>query len=245
MSRNAWIIFGAMIVAIVGGLVLMSRQDKIDLTNVDVSKIQEASASSGNIADRVFGKKDSPVVFIEYADYQCSGCAASFETIKELSEKYKDKVAFVFRSFPIVSYHPNAMIAASSAEAAGLQNKFWEMHDRIFQDQDLWSNLSGSERLDYFVNAATDLGLDIDKFKHDLESESVSKKVNFDRNLGEKANVTATPSFYLNNKEISNLWYKDDKIVPKGTDGAAQVWSSVDALSKLVIEPALKEHGIE
>lgn len=245
MSRNAWLTFAVLVIAVIAGLVVISQQDKIDVSSVDVSRVQEASDASGNISDQVFGKKDSPVVLIEYGDFQCPGCSTSASVMKELSEKYEDKIAFVFRNYPLVSAHPNAMISASSAEAAGLQGKYWEMHDRIFVDQGLWKNLSGSARLDYFIGVAEELSLDIDKFKSDLESDAVSKKIRFDRSLGDKSQISGTPAFFLNNKSISDLWYKDDKIVAARTEGAAQVWTSVDAMEKFVILPALEEHNIK
>ena len=135
MTKKTWIIFAVICIGIIGGLVYMSNGNKIDVSDVDEWSIQAASAKSGDIADQVYGNKDAKVVIIEYGDYQCPGCASAQSALKTVSEKYKDTVAFVFRNFPLYSIHPNAFAAASFAEAAGLQGKYWEMHDKLYTTQ--------------------------------------------------------------------------------------------------------------
>jgi protein-disulfide isomerase len=97
-----------------------------------------------------------------------------------------------------LSYLTNGRAAQGTAEAAGLQDKFWEMRNVLFESQDEWSSLSGSNRTDYFLSVAKDLELDTDKFLKDLESNEVSKKIDFDNSLGQEALVKATPSFFIN-----------------------------------------------
>ena len=213
MSKKAWIIFAAVCVLILGSLVALSNSKKVDVSGVDSNKIQTANEQSGNIADHVFGKTDSKVVLIEYGDFQCPGCGGIHPTIKTITEKYKDQVAFVFRNFPITQIHPNALVAASAAEAAGLQGKYWDMHNMIFENQKSWENASVKDRIDIFAKYAQSLDLDTTKFKTDLASENVSKKISYDLAIGKRINVSSTPTFYLGGKEVTNdTWGDPEKL---------------------------------
>lgn len=209
MSNKAWIIFVAVVVLFLGGLVALSNGNKVDVSTVDTNAIQPASESTGDIADHVLGNKDSKVVLIEYGDFQCPGCGAVHPTIKSLAEKYDDQIAVVFRNFPLTTIHPNAREAAATAEAAGLQGKYWEMHDKLFQNQDSWSSLSVDERGDFFANYARELGLNVDRFNADRSSEQVTQKINYDLALGRKIGVSGTPGLYLNGTAITQPTWSD------------------------------------
>lgn len=247
MTNKSWIIFAAVCVAILGGLVFFSKQDAVDVSAVNATSVLPASESNGQIADHTFGKKDSAVVIYEYGDYQCPGCSQAAPIIKQLAEKYKDKVGLVFRNYPLTTIHPNALAAASAAEAAGLQGKYWEMHDKLYSAQQLWKNLSVTERTDYFTSIAQELNLDTKKYKADVESTVVRKKIDFDIALAKKQKVTGTPAIFVNDKDTSSLRFKGDALVdPSSPDAASSelVWSNAEAFEKLVLIPALKQHGI-
>ena len=211
MSKQAWIIFSAVCVLILGSLIYFSNANRIDVSKVDTNAILQASENSGNIADHVVGKTDSKVILIEYGDFQCPGCGSAHPIVKKLSEKYKEQMVFVFRNFPITSKHPNARAAAAAAEAAGLQNKYWEMHNKIFESQDAWGSLGAKERTKFFTDYAAELGLDTTKFTLDLASDSVNKKISFDQALGKKAKADATPTFLLNGKKVDDEWSNEAK----------------------------------
>lgn len=227
MSKRAWIIFAAICVVVLGGLVYFSNSNRINVSDVNVDAIQTASEKSGNIADHVFGKSDSKVVLIEYGDFQCPGCGNAHPTVKELTEKYKDQIAFVFRNFPITSKHPNAKAAAAAVEAAGLQGKYWEMHNRVFESQNSWGNLDVNQRGGFFEDYASELGLDLEKFKTDYASEAINAKISFDQAVGKKAGASATPTFRLNGE-------------PVGDD----IWSDKDKFEQ-ALNDAMKQAGIE
>lgn len=211
MSKQAWIIFSAVCVLILGGLIYFSNASRIDVSAIDTNTIQAANEKSGNIADHVFGKADSKVRLIEYGDFQCPGCGSAHPTVKKLSEKYQDQMAFVFRNFPITSKHPNARAASAAVEAAGLQDKYWEMHDKVFESQTTWGNLGAKERTKFFADYAGELGLDATKFASDLAGEPVNKKISFDQALGKKAGADATPTFLLNGKKLDTEWTNEEK----------------------------------
>ena len=211
MSKQAWIIFGAICALVLGSLIYFSNANRVDVSKIDTNSIQPASKDSGDIADHTFGKADSKVMLIEYGDFQCPGCGSVHPTIKKLTEKYKDQLAFVFRNFPITSKHPNARAAAAAVEAAGLQNKYWEMHNKIFESQNAWGNLGANERTKFFTDYATELELDKNKFTADLASSTINQKISFDQALGKKAGVSGTPTFILDGKQLNNEWADEAK----------------------------------
>lgn len=227
MSKKAWIIFIAACVLILGGLVYYSNSNKLDVSGYKNMSVIKANDQDGNIGDHVFGKADSPVLLVEYGDYQCPGCGQVYPTVKEISEQYKDQIGFVFRNFPLSSMHPNARAAAAAAEAGGLQGKYWEMHNIIYENQSGWQSVSAQDRTDLFVGYGTQLGLDGDQLKKDMASTQVSQKIDFDMAIGKQAGVHATPTFYLNGQEIEG-----------------DVWNDADAF-KDAINAELKKHNIE
>ena len=243
MTTKTWTIFAAICVAIIAGLIYVSGSNKIDVSDVKEQTILAGEERSGNIADQVFGKRDSKVMIIEYGDYQCPGCGTAAPVLKEVSEKYKDKIVFVFRNFPLYSAHPNALAAATVAEAAGKQGKFWEMHNALYERQSEWSQLSGVNRTDYFINLADTIGLDSNKLREGLSDKTIKQKIDFDVALGKKVGVTGTPSIFLNGKDFSTTRYKDGALTTGNTDDPL-VWSSATAFENLVLKPALKEAGI-
>lgn len=206
MNKVAWIIFGAVIVLIFGGLIIYSHASNpsIDVSAINTNTIIPASAQNGHIADHVYGDANSKVVFVEYGDFQCPSCGGAYAQVKSATESYKDKVAFIFRNFPLTTLHPNARAAAAAAEAAGLQGKYWEMHNMLYEGQADWESLSGDQRTNIFVSYASQLKLDTAKFKTDIASSTVNSKISFDQAVGNKIGVNATPTFYLDGQKLSD-----------------------------------------
>jgi len=249
MTSKGWIIFISIVVLAIGGAVYVSRESKQSLgANVDINAVQQASTESGNVADYSYGT-GTKVTLIEYGDYQCPGCSSAAPIMSQLKEKYKDQLTFVFRN-KLMSYHQNARAAASFAEAANQQGKYWEMHTKLYENQNLWEGLSaGNERTEYFANLIREIGGDPDKAKSVVESDEIAQKLKYDEALAAKHGVTGTPSFYLNGKDVGSIYTLDGKIVPKGTTNssgtAAQLaWSSLEDFDKLVLQPAFKEAGL-
>ncbi len=138
---------------------------------------------------------------IEYSDFQCPACKAYSPIAKQIADEFKDKIAFVYRHFPLPQ-HQNAQKAAYSAESAGNQGKFWEMHDLLFKNQDNWSNKSNADEL--FLSYAKELKLDEEQFKKDMESKTIKEKIDTDLSNGQKAGVNSTPFFFLNGQKLDN-----------------------------------------
>jgi len=118
--------------------------------------------------DWIYGNPDAPITFVEYEDFQCPACP-----VKQLISQYPESIRVVFRHLPLPSIHDKAYISSMAAEAAGTQGKFWEMHDILYTMQNQWTSLSESDFVDWVVNQAQALGLDIDQFGKDLYDEEV------------------------------------------------------------------------
>ncbi len=151
--------------------------------------------------DWFFGKKDARVVLVEYSDFQCPACAAYHPLVKKITEEFKNDLKFVYRHYPLAQ-HNNAIPAAKAAEAAGRQNKFWEMQDLLFANQVEWAESSAAEKK--FEAYAAKIDLDLNQYKIDFKSDKVATKITNDYDSGNRSGVSYTPSFYLNGKLIKN-----------------------------------------
>lgn len=145
--------------------------------------------------DHKRGKPTATVTLVEYGDYQCSHCGEAFPLVKKLLKDFPNELVFVFRNFPLQESHPEALGAAQAAEAAGIQNKFWEMHDLLFEQQ---SQLNKSN----FIYFAESLNLDIDQFEKDYNSENVMSQIESDIESGIRSGVNGTPTFFVNDKRL-------------------------------------------
>lgn len=149
--------------------------------------------------DHIQGSLNAPVILVEYGDFECPHCAAAHKTIKELQLKFKDKMAFVFRHFPLSYAHEYAKIAAISSEAAARQGKFWELHDMIFENQSKLSTV-------YLLRMAESLGLDMKTFQSETYDENLSKKVDAQFESGLLSGVNGTPSYYINGLKYEGVY---------------------------------------
>lgn len=180
-----------------------------------VSKHKAAAPTSGNgnnsssqLSNHTTGSDKSGVTFIEYGDFQCPACYAYEPTMIQLRAKYKDQITFQFRNFPLVEVHKNALAAARAAEAAAIQGKFWEMHDKLYETQDPRGGsgwVASNNPSTFFDEMAQQLGLNITKFKEDSKSEQVNNVVQADRSdAKDRLKFTGTPSFVLDGKALEN-----------------------------------------
>ncbi len=202
MNRTAWIVIGALCIIGLGGLVVFTKKDTVDVGSVDPFQIIATTDTA--LGDNVTGNKEAKVVVYEYADFQCPGCAGAHQNLPAIQDLYGEKVAFVFRTFPLTTIHANALAASTAAEAAGMQGKFWEMHDILYNNQDGWASLSTSTRGDAFLSYASQIGLNTDQFTNDLSNKKIQAKIQLDRALGNKVNVTETPTFFIDNSKVSS-----------------------------------------
>lgn len=154
--------------------------------------------------DAFIGDKDAPIVMIEFSDFQCPFCRSFWrDTLPLIKSEYIDtgKVRFVYRDFPL-SFHPGAMPAAQAAECAEDQGKYWEMHDKIFSEQEKLGSGTVQFSTDDLKNWAGQIGLAQNKFDSCLDSQKYANEVANDQNDGQSAGVSGTPGFFINGKPI-------------------------------------------
>ena len=198
----------AVIILCFGGLILWSTNNretsKVDFSKYDPTKIIEATEDNGNIADHVRGKADSKVIVVEYADLSCPGCASLMPRMSKLHEEYGDRVAFVFRHFPIKD-HQNSRSASAAIESAAKQDYYWEMLEALYEHRSDWLYATGQERTDIYVKIFKEVDPegDEEQFRQDMNDANIEKKISFDYNLGkDRSDVNATPSVFVNGNKI-------------------------------------------
>jgi len=149
--------------------------------------------------DHIQGKSNAPVTLVEYGDYECPYCGQAYLIVKEIQQRLKDQLRFVFRNFPLTQVHPHAQQTAEAAEAAGVQKKFWDMHDLLYENQ---------QALDYYhlVEYASILDLDIERFNNDLFSHAYAGRVREDFISGVRSGVNGTPTFFVNGVRYNYSW---------------------------------------
>ncbi|MGM0546713.1 MAG: DsbA family protein [Bacteroidota bacterium] len=148
------------------------------------------------------GSEKQTITMTEYSDYQCPACAHFHPIVEKLKEKYGDQIELELKYFPLNS-HQYAALAARAAEAAKNQDKFKEMHNLIFENQQRWSNSSSPTSI--FVSYAEEIDLDIDQFKNDLNSAETQKTVMEQKQEGRSAGVNATPTFFIDGQKVDSL----------------------------------------
>lgn len=143
------------------------------------------------------GKADAPFVLVEFGDYECPTCKTMFDSLKEIMKKYDSKLKLVYHHCQIKADHKNSARLAMAAYAAGEQGKFWEMHDRIYEAQNKFRELPPEQVLEELMRLATEVKLDVFKFRSDMTSDGARNWVTKEQETGRKADVTGTPSFYF------------------------------------------------
>ncbi|MDB5188004.1 MAG: Na+/H+ antiporter NhaA [Candidatus Kaiserbacteria bacterium] len=201
-QRTQLFIGAAFIVLIIGITVVLAAMSGSAKPITGKTSIQTTPVSS---SDHVRGNASSSVSVIEYGDFECPACGAYEPIMQKLTQTYGDRVAFVFRQFPLYQIHPNAIISAQASEAASLQGKFWAMHDALYSNQDAWSTVSTDTVVkDKFDTYAQSIGLDVAKFNTDVVSQSIVANVQSQLSQGESINIDHTPTFFINGVEIDN-----------------------------------------
>ena len=161
------------------------------------------------LAEKVKGNPESTVILAEYSDFQCPACASFTPILEEIMSEYGDQLRFEYHHFPLISIHPSAELAARVSEAAGVQGKFWEMHDLLFERQASWSQSINPKN--QFTDFAKELGLDVDAFNRHLNTKAVRETVQEDMREGRSLQITGTPSFYLNGEKMEITTFEDFK----------------------------------
>lgn len=202
-------VVSAIFLAIFVGVILVAKNNKNPETNAVEATFEEnayvRTAGGKGPSDPSTGSattSENVVTLVEYADLQCPACKSYHPVVVDLLGAYPDQLRLVFKHFPLISIHPNAMDSALAAEAAGRQGKFFEYVDQLYLVQSEWSNLPNPQ--EKFEEYATTLGLDIEKFRTDMKDPALKELIEAHRSEGINNGVTGTPTFFVNGQRIGN-----------------------------------------
>lgn len=148
----------------------------------------------------VRGAANARVTLEEYGDYQCPPCGALFRELKKIESEYGARLRLIFRHYPITDRHKHALTAAHAAEAAGMQNKYWEMHDKLYETQKDWAEAENARTI--FINYARELGLDVERFTRDIDNPSIDARIEADRQRAQVLGVLGTPTLFVNGRQL-------------------------------------------
>ncbi len=201
MNKNTIIIS---VVSVLGTFLLLFGVYKLvnQPVQTDFPQVKQLKAN-----DHTKWSSDKKNLLIEYSDFQCPACKNAHNVLRTIEAsgsadfEITKKVTFVYRHFPLSQIHDKANVAAYAAEAAGKQNKFWEMTDLLFDNQQTWKESNNPQQED-FVNYAKKLKLDVDQFKKDIDSSEVKNKVAEDLKDADQMGISSTPTFFLNGQKV-------------------------------------------
>ena len=172
--------------------------------------------------DHVLGPANAAVTLVEYGDFECPHCGHAYPILARIVETLGKRLRFVFRNFPLSETHPHALHAAYAAEAAGLQDKFWEMHGVLMEHQDAQTD---EDLVDY----AQQLDLNFQKWLRDFKSEQVRSKVEQDFSSGVRSGVNGTPTFFINGVRYDGSFEYPDLLAALRKQTTAPVRAKVRA----------------
>ncbi|MCU1267680.1 MAG: formate/nitrite transporter [Acidobacteria bacterium] len=202
------VIIGVVLVAVVAGALLLVRSKKTATTAPFVAQGTPAPSTTPPVTrPSVTPENTIPAIPVgvgvaveEYGDYQCPPCGLLHPEMKKIEQEYGARINFVFRNLPLTQLHKNALAAAQAAEAARLQSRFWEMHDRIYETQDAWKD-DGNPR-SIFINYAHELGLDVERFTRDMDGTEVQGRLKADRDRADSLAVVGTPTILIEGRQL-------------------------------------------
>ena len=152
--------------------------------------------------DHIQGPDNAPLTLVEYGDYECPYCGQAYPIIKQVQDNLGDNLRFVFRNFPLTQVHPHAQKAAEAAEEADAQNKFWDMHDYLYEHQQALED----KDLEKYAGI---LGLNLDRFNDNIKNHVHVSRIREDFLSGIQSGVNGTPSFYINEIRYDGSWDLD------------------------------------
>ena len=192
-----FIIVGGIALATLGSGAMLYRAKRPQLLTIPEDKVLPGKGGAESMHIR--GNPDAPVTLEEFGDFQCPPCGNIAVFIDELAKEYGPRLRIVFRNFPLPN-HKYAREAALAAEAAGLQGRFWEMHDVLYREQAVWSKADNVREL--FDSYAGMIGLNLDQFKEDMDAEKTKARVDSDHERGDSLGVQSTPTVFINKRQL-------------------------------------------
>jgi protein-disulfide isomerase len=184
-------------------------------SNQPVDSAHDTDSESSDTARKNISA-DTVVTLEEFGDYQCPPCGELHPTLKKLKQKYGANLNFVFRNLPLTKIHQNALAAAQAAEAARMQNHFWEMHDLLYENQSLWKDDINPRSI--FAKFAADLGLNTKQFLRDLDGAQVQMRIEADTAAAANEGIEGTPTILINGRQL-----RAEMTTPEGVSKGIEV----------------------
>jgi protein-disulfide isomerase len=191
-----FVIVAAVALATLGSGAMLYRAKRSQLLSISANRVL---SGKNDKSIHIRGNPDAPATLEEFADFQCPPCGSFAIFGEELLKQYDSRLRIVFRNFPLPG-HKHAREAALAAEAAGLQGRFWEMHDVLYREQAVWSTAPNTREL--FESYAGTIGLNLDQFRKDMDGEKTKGRVDSDHALGDSLGVKLTPTLFINNQPV-------------------------------------------
>lgn len=178
--------------------VLLPEQSRTESAtpSAQIKSATESAEASGEAEKKT-------VMVVEFSDLQCPACKVASPISEQLRVDHPGQVEFVYRHYPLTQIHQNALLAAYAAEAAGTFDRFWPYHDLLFEKQEEWAELSADAAKEKMIEYAQSLGMEKDAFTKELNSDTVKSAVQSDINLGNEIKISATPTFFVDGKQVS------------------------------------------
>jgi protein-disulfide isomerase len=180
----------------------------IEVTSVKKSAPPKINVEAGHSPSK--GPENAPITIVEFADFQCPYCASAKIILDDLFKQYKNKIRIIFKNYPLIQIHPEAMPAAIAAECANKQNKYWQMHDALFENHKKLGE-------DLYQKLAQSLQLNINEFNKCRKDPSIQAQVSSEMDYGQSLGINATPAFYVNGIQLMGAVPKSEfeKVINK------------------------------
>lgn len=203
------IIGAVLIIAILGGWYIYNSAKSTPANtnrNTNANTAKQATippnAPPGANPPNQAGSPSAAVTLEEFADFQCGSCAAAHGPLNEIKSMYGSRIRFVYRHFPLaIASHDKSYEASVAAEAAGMQGKFWDMQNLLFQNQTAWTASPTYKQM--WKGYAEKIGLDVPKWEADMAGIGAKSRVDADMARGKAIGVNATPTLYLNGTQVA------------------------------------------
>jgi protein-disulfide isomerase len=192
-----FVIVAGVALAALGSAAMLYRAKRPQLHAIPPSNSVVGKSDTESMHIR--GNPDAPVTLEEFGDFQCPPCRDFAGFGEALLKEYDSRLRIVFRNFPLPA-HEHARDAALAAEAAGLQGRFWEMYDVLYREQVFWSYAPNARQL--FESYAGTIGLNLDQFRKDMDSEKAKERVDSDHARGDSLGIKVTPTIFINNEPV-------------------------------------------
>jgi protein-disulfide isomerase len=197
-------------IAIVGGAILLRSNRNSSFGAAPAGLQPSPSRTENKTASQAVVKLE------EFGDYQCPSCGELHPSLKKLKTEFGPKLNFVFRNLPLTTIHKNSMAAAQAAEAARMQNRFWEMHDLLYENQGLWKDDVNPKTV--FLKFATDLGLDATRFSRDMDDKQVQLRIQVDQEAAAELGINGTPTLLIDGRQM-----RPEATTPEGIRKAVEI----------------------